>query len=409
MKIYEKIENPINNDEILSKIIETYIKDMPYTHYFYSSIVRCYAEGNKFNRDEFKKFERIIRFTDIDEARSKLPMEERQSLEKYTAEEIDKIFMKTLVKFKLDPSLLYGKSDEAIIHRLVESFMGNHGDFYTAGYHVYDKSIQKDKSALEEKLYKIYLNISYDHLYKFALKYMEVCKKEGIPYAFKVLTPDRDVASRSEKICIYANKDEILKVIDIVRAIIDANPGLLILNPPITTGKIDGLIGFGCDPGIRGYSFNKLRVAIIGEVLDEYFKGISGRKARKMIEGNPQAIQQIRAKIKALADKYKIDQETFCFSDGRGELFKEAEENYVSEPLKCDESELRIDDINPTELSEYTRLRVLHGKDSPEVMEFLSKSSKENGKTAESNDGTEKENAKSGNNIPDSDYDDANR
>ena len=55
------------------------------------------------------------------------------------------------------------------------------------------------------------------------------------------------------------------------------------------------------------------------------------------------------------------------------ELFREAEDNYVSEPLKCDKSKLKIDGIKPTLLSMYTRLRAVHGKDSVFLKGFISK------------------------------------
>ena len=109
------------------------------------------------------------------------------------------------------------------------------------------------------------------------------------------------------------------------------------------------------------------------------------------------------------ADKYNIEQEKFCFSDGMEELFMEAEDNYVSKPLKFDKSELRIDGIKPSLFSTYTRLRAIYGKDSPEVREFFSRARKlkNRGKSSESNYRAKKEIEVHRNGVSHNDPDDA--
>ena len=458
MKIYEKIENPIDNDENLKRIVDAYFdskedEDIP----FYMQMVSRYAEDDTFNRGEFEKFKRLIGVAslkkskeDIQNAKSKKYTGKKDTIEfvkserkkrrafryttnrfrrlmykqfilrnarllrnktyidKYTPEE----FMEIYDKFSKSDghSRIVCSEDEKNMYFIMTGLIkNNHVEPGLAGYHIYSKFMEDDKSDLNNRQYKLYLNIGYDHLYKFAKKYMEVCKLEGIPYSFKVLSPDTDKPDRAEKMCIYAPIEEIFKVIDIVRAIIDANPGLLISNPPVTAGKFDGVIGFGCDPNNREHSYNSLRAECIYEALEDYFGNIPIEEAKEIVHDNPQAIQQIRAKIKILADKYNIEQEKFCFSDGMEELFMEAEDNYVSKPLKFDKSELRIDGIKPSLFSTYTRLRAIYGKDSPEVREFFSRARKlkNRGKSSESNYRAKKEIEVHRNGVSHNDPDDA--
>ena len=425
MKIYEKIENPIDNDGNLKSIIDAYLSAKEEGLSFYKKMVGCYAEDDRFNAGEFQKFKRIIGAATLERAKQdiknqknkkyrgkridrelieeeqrrgrvlcrsslgspdpyvrywykKLLMQYERSLEenpiikKYSTEEFLSIYDR--IHGRGRETFTNSSKDERMAFLIMENcFEHKHIFDNLAGYHVYSKYLEKDKSTTEDRKYKIYLNISYNHLYRFAKKYIEICKIEGIPYTLKVLSPDTDNPDRTEKICIYAPIEEIFKVFDIVKAIIDANPGLLISNPPVTAGKFQGIIGFGCDPDDDEHSYNTLRAECICEALDEYFGDISVEEAKQIIRNNPQALQQIRASIKAVAGKYNIDNEKFCFSDGMEELFREAEDNYVSEPLKCDKSKLKIDGIKPTLLSMYTRLRAVHGKDSVFLKGFISK------------------------------------
>ena len=217
MKIYEKIENPIDNDENLKRIVDAYFdskedEDIP----FYMQMVSRYAEDDTFNRREFEKFKRLIGVAslkkskeDIQNAKSKKYTGKKDTIEfvkserkkrrafryttnrfrrlmykqfilrnasllrnktyidKYTPEE----FMEIYDKFSKSDghSRIVCSEDEKNMYFIMTGLIkNNHVEPGLAGYHVYSRFMEDDKSDLNNRQYKLYLNIGYDHLYKFA-------------------------------------------------------------------------------------------------------------------------------------------------------------------------------------------------------------------------------------------------
>lgn len=411
MNIYDKIKNPIYSDKGLRKIVDAYLDDSERS--FYSRAVSYGEKNNRFNEEEFNKFKRMIDNKELDNIRAYS-----------TSEVIKKSFKASLANHVKNYSLLsksnrlnkiasnyfrcnpptykmynYVKnhSNEEILNRYEQIMAGNtkisindqiiinimdeyilnkHKFDRLAGFHVYQHELEKTEIKDLEKKYKIYINLNYDQLYKFAAKYMEICKKANVEYTFKLLSPITDIPDRSEKMCIYCDEENFYQTIDILKAIKGANRGLKPGNPPIFAGVLDNWIGIGSDP--RDKSFNGHRAECIEKALDNYFKGMTKNQAKKMIEKNPKLLKEIREAIENEASSMRIATKKFCFTRIGNNRIKNVDNNYKSGDLVLDKSALKIEGLTGNGNSgayfdKYVDTRLKYGKDSVEVQELIKK------------------------------------
>lgn len=412
MKIYNKIKNPLNDKKNIKKLVEAYFKARENNENFYGHMVKCGSKNEEFDNKEFANFKRHIEkmelkdirsFNEKDVKRKRIITENKvvrffmqrlpglnsmlsymeRNYPKYSEYLVakkysdDKIFsMYDKIKKSNKPYSSLSKDEEAILGIMDRYVVNRHSFPGLAGYHVYSDMYSDGIKRKKEPHYKLYLNLNYNQLYKFAEKYMEVCKAEKIPYLYKVMSPVKDSPDRTEKMCIYCTEEEFGKVVDIVRAIKKANPELNPSKPPITAGVLDGWIGIGSDPTAGRMSHNGLRAKCVEQALNEYFKGMSTRKAKKVIKNNPKALAEIKMEIDRQAEKMGIVPDKFCFTQVGNEAIKKEDKKYKSKPLHISNSKLRIKGLKKTYFDEYVNIRNQYGKDSRQVRDLCRRISK---------------------------------
>lgn len=373
MNIYSNIQNPIDTDEGLIRIIKAYLNTTNTNSSFYGRAVSYGEKTTKFNENEFYNFKRKIdslelnRIRKLDKSKAKFHSiihnnilvksllnlfpnirDCIKSIQVYPSYTQYGLVQKYTNKQLLDKYKILSKCDtdflsdeEKDILNLFDDYILNRHSFNNlAGYHVYGDDLEEYAKYDGERKFKIYINLNYNQLYKFADKYMEICRNTGIPYTFKVLSPLHDRPNRAEKICIYCDQENFYKTIDIIKAIKSANPELKPGTPPIMAGTLDGWIGIGSDP--KNTSYNSMRAECIETALDNYFEGISNKEGLKMIKNNPKVINDIRNAIYDEAKKRGIANEKFCFTNFGNKDIQEEDHNYSSKDFKLDHRKLRI-------------------------------------------------------------------
>ena len=420
MNIYYNIQSPIQSDKTLRKIVDAYLSKNV-TESFYSRAVTYGVKDSEFDTKEFSIFRRKINTLELDRIRK---LDERKVkkysiakksfilntlLEKqigkaeavqYPTYEQYKLVMKYSNEEILDryDAIKNGttdslsKEDKAILNLIDGYLIENRHKFKgLAGYHVYADTLEDYAETNGDLKYKIYLNLPYNQLYKFADKYMEICRDKKIPYTFKLMSPISDSPKRSERMCIYCEKETFYQTIDIIRAIKSANPELAPNEPPIMAGILDGWIGIGSDPAEASY--NQYRADCIERALEKYFSGIPTDKAKRMLKNNPQILDEIRNAIEQEAREMRIATTKFCFTKVGNMSIKEQDKNYRGRKFKIDHSKLRIQGLAPDRLridgmaarkpkkkkrrindamfNQYARTRIEYGIDSPEMQDLL--------------------------------------
>ena len=412
MNIYYNIKNPIESNKVLGKIVDAYLsnENIP----FYGRVVQYGEEKSKFDQKEFSEFKEKIDCLEFDRIRKlkekevkkyslvnksylisqlykkiigtdisrKYPSYQQYKLVmKYSNEELLKMY--NAVKSKKNTS----KEDKLIVSIVDEFNVNNHVFNWLAGYHVYEDELEGYAENNDELKYKIYLNIPYNQLYKFADKFMEICRDKKIPYNFKVLSPIHDRPNRSEKMCIYCEKENFYKTIDIIRAIKSANPELQPKNPPIMAGILDGWIGIGSDP--EETSYNGHRAKCIETALNKYFSGMSTSDAKKLLKKNPHILNEIREEIMKEAKNLGIATNKFCFTRVGNLKIKEQDKKYSGRKFKLNHNKLRIQGLqgknirikniqkNKRSFDEifdiYAQTRLQYGNDSLELCNLIKK------------------------------------
>lgn len=382
MNIYDKIKNPLDSDKLLKKIVEVFLSSNSQDE-MYSNAVEYGEKDVKFNEREFYRFKRMIDKQELNNIRSFKRKEVKKDnikakLANFVKSDgilshIKKVNLAALDYLRFNPptykmyeyvknhtnneilnkyeEIKQGKKhfnkEDRLVLSIIDGYIMNKHNFSKkniAGYHVYQDELEKKECSDLKDKYKIYLNINYNQLYKFAAKYMEICRKTNVEYNFKVMAPISDVPNRSEKMCIYCNEKNFYQTIDIIKAIKSANPELKTGKPPIFAGVLDKWIGIGSDP--KGTSYNYSRSECIWNALSKVFKDVSKEKAKKVVLNNPSILNKIRKAIKIEANSMSIATDKFCFDKKGNNRIRKIDRKYKNHMIRLDKKKLKIEGLN---------------------------------------------------------------
>lgn len=310
MDLYYNIENPLNNNENISKLIQIYNNGGRYNDYVKQnsynekepssySIENFYVKIFNNWKDNLKDVSnsKIININLLDLAK-KL----RYIRDIKTYDELEYLLYHSSLSKQLQMFFLNEIRINSFIY--LDSFILN-------GY--------KDK--LPDVDHRLYLNVDKKDVYDLSLDFIRKCEAKEIPYEFKFDYQNH----RDDCFVVYASTKYLLDYIGILE---DLKKKYIFKKPPLLTGVFDGFIGYGSENAYFESSYNELRSFLInysiGQVIDEYH-----------IEKIPFSydldfIKCVRCKIFEMADSYNIDPSSFCFDKDKVNLLKEYDESSIS-------------------------------------------------------------------------------
>lgn len=258
-----------------------------------------------YNEKRFAYIENILINLDIYPSHKEEYMQQLQQFN-LTKEQIQKIEILTTFRRKMN-NRFYGG----------EGIMGFHVN--PQNLQVYDTGINVEKGKM-----KFYINAGTD-TYKFASLFQERCEGLGLNYYFKVVDAyKQEEYRRSDKMCIFTEKKDAEKFLEVIQQVKEENPDIILKSPPLLTGKIEGNIGVGMDNiSSEGKSYNQEMSIICFETIKEFFKDMPRDQIPEFIKANPQVIEQLKSEMVA-----KVQ------STGLSELFsnkKEKEEQQTTD------------------------------------------------------------------------------
>lgn len=134
--------------------------------------------------------------------------------------------------------------------------------------------------------HRLYLNVDYPFIGELLYMFVSKCFDKDVPYYFKFPSFK---CSRSDILVFYTSDDYILDFINILKEIRQEVPQIMskIDVPPILSGKIDGWIGYGAEPHMLPNgeltSYNLLRCELIEKsILDTTNDWIRNNKKYKV-------------------------------------------------------------------------------------------------------------------------------
>ena len=282
-EMYEKIENPLNDDEVVRKLIEGYSDELR-TKQYYNKLVQVNYKEKKYKG---------INMDDKDRLVSQIFNEWKNDITKNISDEDIKSyknqdFVRLRECIKNIPDIKDFKENSKVFNRLTKldkldkdskktkltDIYEDYAPFFHGSTWTYisHNSINPSKYKKIIVDHRLYLNTENIDTYKVMELFRNKCKERELDYHFKF----SDRGDRDDTIVIYSDDRKLSKYLEILEEIKKEEPEIVkrAQTPPMLTGKIDGWIGYGSEPsldenGKNTKSFNSSRSGIIQNAISK--------------------------------------------------------------------------------------------------------------------------------------------
>ena len=286
-EFFKKLNNPLDNDELLRIILEAYYND--------ESIYRTLISTNATKEDK------TISYYNIEE-RNKLHLYLfniwKDSILKYNPKNIKKEYYEPLLNVKRELKK-FNPTTEKEIRRFVfnidkifdtetEEFLDKFSYIaqgnYTGWTHISNKYITFFNDEIPKIKHRLYVNVNSTYIDKFARLFTEKCREENLPFYYKY----DEYGDRSDTFIVFSDTKNLFKYINILERIKKENLKEVkenIKTPPILTAKLNNWIGYGSEPQLKEKnSYTKLREESIVKVLDKFNKNWTNSHKDKFVD-----------------------------------------------------------------------------------------------------------------------------
>lgn len=331
-EVYNQIQNPLDDIDIIKMLIYGYIDNYP--AYFLAT--NClYKENKKEDINQKNEFYSLI-FNTWKNNIINMNNERISYLLKQGKIEKDFLILK---KYLLNIPNMSSVSEIDIFWENIEkdeqikNILCKYSyEHWSIWHHIYASKILLNDELNFDVEHRLYLNVDLSSIHEIMKYYLEKCFKYNIPFYFKYW----EQTTRNDCIVIYTNTDNLAKNIEILREIKKEHPELSsrIYYPPILTGPIDEWIGYGSEPKqqITNISFNEKRSEIIYPIIEKVTKiwyektfgktDLIGYELRDLlrrfaedIKLNQNYIRMIQEELKKEAKRYDIDENNFSIDN----------------------------------------------------------------------------------------------
>ena len=308
-EMYEKIENPLNDDEVVRKLIEGYSDELR-TKEYYKKLVQVNYKEKKYTGINMEDKDRLVSQIFNDWKKDLTLNIKDDEIKKYNKDfPYLREFLKNTpyVKSAKEFFKIKRKVDEdeklEIIYPKYTPF--SHGKSWT---YISHNSINPSKYKKIIVDHRLYLNTENIDTYKVMELFRNKCKERELDYHFKF----SDIGNRDDTIVIYSDDKKLSKYLEILEEIKKEEPEIVkrAQTPPMLTGKIDGWIGYGSEPKLdedgNTNSFNNVRSGIIQNAISkETIKWI--RENKELTKENTGLNEYLTKQIfDDIKDKYRM-------------------------------------------------------------------------------------------------------
>ena len=285
-EFFKKINNPLDNDELLRTVLEAYYNN--------ESI---YTKINKVNATEEDK-ESGKYFPEIRDSfylymfniwkKAVLNKKPEEIKEKYRKQlnniqiklkEFNPKTEKEIRKFIYNSNKIFDKETEDFLDKFSFISQGN----FSGWDHFSKKYLTFFNTEIPKIKHRLYLNINSTYIEKFAKLFTEKCMRDNLPFYYKY----DDFAARADTFVIYSDTKNLFKYIDILEEIKKENKNEIeenIKKPPILTANIDNWIGYGSEPQLEEKtSYTSIREKSFEKVLNNFNKSWTNSHKNKSV------------------------------------------------------------------------------------------------------------------------------
>lgn len=314
-ELYEKIENPLNDDEVIKKLIEGYSDELG-TKQYYKKLTEVYHDQKKYKGINDKEKDKFV-----SEIFNEWKKDITRNISDDEIKKYDEDFSNLREFLKNIPYVksYYGRNAKEFFElngkenrdKQLETVYSKHTPFSQGRSWTYITHNNINPSKYKKFIvdHRLYLNTENIDTYKVMELFRNKCKERELEYLFKYA----EKGDRDDTIVIYSDDRKLSDYIEILEEIKKEEPEIVkrAQTPPMLTGKIDGWIGYGSEPqldedGKNTNSFNNVRSGIIQNAISkETIKWIrENKELTKEDSGlNEYLTKQIFDDIK---DKYRM-------------------------------------------------------------------------------------------------------
>ena len=314
-EMYEKIENPLNDDEVIKKLIEGYSDELG-TKKYYKKLTEVYNDQKKYTEINVKDKDKFVSEL-FNEWKNDITLNISDDEIKNYGKDFSNLreFLKNIPYVKSS----YGRNAKEFFElngkenrdKQLETVYSKHTPFSQDRSWTYITYNNINPSKYKKFIvdHRLYLNTENIDTYKVMELFRNKCKERELEYLFKYA----EKGDRDDTIVIYSDDRKLSDYMEILEEIKKEEPEIVkrAQTPPMLTGKIDGWIGYGSEPqldedGKNTNSFNNVRSGIIQNAISkETIKWIRENKelTKKDLGLNEYLTKQIFDDIK---DKYRI-------------------------------------------------------------------------------------------------------
>ncbi|MBF0989520.1 MAG: hypothetical protein HXK70_01725 [Clostridiales bacterium] len=314
-ELYEKIENPLNDDEVIKKLIEGYSDELG-TKQYYKKLTEVYHDQKKYKGINDKEKDKFV-----SEIFNEWKKDITRNISDDEIKKYDEDFSNLREFLKNIPYVksYYGRNAKEFFElngkenrdKQLETVYSRHTPFSQGRSWTYITHNNINPSKYKKFIvdHRLYLNTENIDTYKVMELFRNKCKERELEYLFKYA----EKGDRDDTIVIYSDDRKLSDYIEILEEIKKEEPEIVkrAQTPPMLTGKIDGWIGYGSEPqldedGKNTNSFNNVRSGIIQNAISkETIKWIrENKELTKEDSGlNEYLTKQIFDDIK---DKYRM-------------------------------------------------------------------------------------------------------
>ncbi len=251
-----KIQNPLNDDNTLMKVFESYSKSTN-GRSFYDELLNVSRDKEINNEDSFNKFyvfmynnwkDRLIHYGK-EKIAGIFPHNNITGLIEYlkwapnpqTKEDVDKIMIGKYSKITENPY----KSRENFELSAFRWDRDSKGKWYSCT----SEDVFNYKNKHMDENHILFVNVDKNQIYNFAMTFVKICDQEQLPYNFKFIL----AGHRDDEFQIYADSKHLIKYINIIEQIKEKYPYLININNdvPLLTGKISDGLSYGTNNQIK--------------------------------------------------------------------------------------------------------------------------------------------------------------
>ena len=276
-ELYDSIDNTLSTDNV-NTLINIYTSNRGN---LYNGISRYYSKNiPEYNKKYINKRDKDLFFSNCFNLWKKnvlsISKDEFNRFLKYGSYERDFIKLRNYLLHVPDINsyeemidLYYGDNTPDDIKELFEKYEFSAIGQFSGWEHINSRYLNAKRTRGIMAGHRLYINTDSISLYKFLNLFVKKCFEKDIPFYFKFGLDD---GNRDDTVPIYSDTEHLLDFIEIVKDIKKNNPDINFYEPPILSGKIDNIIGYGSEPDQKiigkNDSFNNLRADIITDSIE---------------------------------------------------------------------------------------------------------------------------------------------